>query len=193
MRIPIDLPLADLVPRPEMFIHKSPVHGQAHVARTLVHAFRLIDATGFTAEAPRLWAAVYLHDLSRTHDGRCYRHGTHAAQRFATLPDVKQLFVRGGVSPEDFPAIETAVVHHCLPTELDRRHPHHRLTALLKDADGLDRVRLGDLNPNLLRHDEARAMVPFAQALFDETDDVLRPGADYFSKLWRIAVRISGK
>jgi hypothetical protein len=174
-----------------MFIHKSAIHGQAHVARTLVHAFRLIDATGHADEAPRLWAAVYLHDLSRTHDGRCYRHGTHAAQRLATLADVQALFIRGGVTREDFPAIETAVVHHCLPTELDPRHPHHRLTTLLKDADALDRVRLGDLNPHLLRHDKAREMIPFAQTLFEETDGVLLPGADYFPTLWKIAVRLA--
>lgn len=180
------------MPPPEMFIHKSAVHGQAHVARTMVHAFRLIEATGLAEEAARLWAAVYLHDLSRTHDGRCYRHGTHAAQRLATLANVQALFLSGGVTREDFPAIEIAVIQHCLPTELDRRHPHYRLTALLKDADALDRVRLGDLNPHLLRHDQAREMIPFAQELFDQTDDVLRPGTDYFPKLWKVAVRISG-
>ncbi len=157
----------------------------------MVHAFRLVEATGLVEEAPRLWAAVYLHDLSRTHDGRCYRHGTHAAQRLATLPEVRALFARGGVTRDDYPAIETAVVQHCLPTELDPRHPHHKLTTLLKDADGLDRVRLGDLNPHLLRYDETCAMIPFAQELFDQTDDVLMPGADYFPKLWKIAVRIS--
>ena len=193
MRIPIDLPLADLVPPPEMFIHKSAIHGQPHVARTMVHAFRLLEATGLVEEAPRLWAAVYLHDISRTHDGRCYRHGTHAAQRFAARADIQALFMRGGVTREDFPAIETAVVQHCLPTELDSRHPHHRLTTLLKDADGLDRVRLGDLNPHLLRHRQAREMIPFAEELFEATHDALPPGLNYFPKLWKVAVRISKK
>jgi hypothetical protein len=54
--------------------------------------------------------------------------------------------------------IRTAVVHHCQPLELDRAHPHWRLTSLLKDADGLDRVRLGELDQRYLRNPEAVQM-----------------------------------
>jgi hypothetical protein len=38
--------------------------------RVMVHAFCLLEATGWSEEAPRLWAAVYLHDIARTHDER---------------------------------------------------------------------------------------------------------------------------
>jgi hypothetical protein len=78
MDVPIHLPLDQLVPQPSLFTHPSTLHGQAHVARVMVHAFRLIEATGWTEEAPRLWAAVYLHDIARTHDGLCFVHGTRA-------------------------------------------------------------------------------------------------------------------
>jgi hypothetical protein len=63
--------------------------------------------------------------------------------------------------------------------------------ALLKDADGLDRVRLGDLRPEWLRHDEARAMVVFAQRLYEETNYALKPGRDYFGRLWVEVGRIT--
>ena len=59
---------------PLLFTHAGTLHGQAHVSRVMVYAFRLIAATGWIEEAPRLWASVYLHDLARTHDGLCYRH-----------------------------------------------------------------------------------------------------------------------
>jgi hypothetical protein len=157
----------------------------------MVHAFRLIEATGAHGQAPSLWAAVYLHDIARTHDGRCYVHGQNAVRRLPNLPDVSALFARGGVTETDLAAIETAVIHHCKPDELERSHPHYPLTALLKDADGLDRVRLGDLDAEYLRHPEARTMVDFAQQLFDETDDALKPGEPYFEALWPIAVRIA--
>ena len=75
MRPSVDLPLGVLAPSPELFTHPSTLHGQAHVSRVMIHAFRLIEATGWREEASRLWAAVYLHDLARSHDGRCYRHG----------------------------------------------------------------------------------------------------------------------
>ena len=187
---PIALPLSSLVPGPELFTHPSTLHGQAHVARVMVHAFRLLAATGWTEETPRLWAAVYLHDIARTHDGVCYRHGGDAMMKFETLPEVRALFTRGGVTDSDYAQIRTAVVHHSLPKELDREHPHWRLTSLLKDADGLDRVRLGDLDWRYLRNPQAREMVAFAQELFLETNGLVRAGSDHFAELWPEAARI---
>ena len=171
-------------PAPSLFTHRSTLHGQSHVSRVLVHAFQLIQATGWIEEAPRLWAAVYLHDLARTHDGVCYRHGGDAMKKFESLPDVRELFARGGVKDEDYPLIHTAVVQHSLPKELESGHPHWRLTSLLKDADALDRVRLSDLDPKYLRNKEALRMVPFAQALFDTTDGVVPTGDAHFDALW---------
>ena len=85
-----------------------------------------------------------------------------------------------------------AVVHHAVPKELDRGHPHWRLTSLLKDADALDRVRLGDLDPRYLRNAQANEMIAFAQMLFDTTDDVLPTGREYFAALWSKALSLEG-
>jgi hypothetical protein len=184
------LPIEDLVPAPELFTHESTLHGQAHVSRVMVHAFRLIAATGFADEAVRLWACVYLHDLARTHDGRCHRHGADAWRKLETLPVVQDLLARGGVQDEDRAAIETAVTHHCLPAELTRDHPHWRLTWLLKDADGLDRVRLGDLDTRRLRFRESPAMAGFARQLHEATNWSLEPGSGYFAELWPVAAQL---
>jgi hypothetical protein len=189
---PISLPLRELAPPPSLFTHRSTLHGQSHVSRVMVHAFRLLAATGWTEDAPRLWAAVYLHDIARTHDGVCYRHGGDAMKKFKSLPHLRDLFALGGVQQGDYPIIETAVVHHSLPKELDRAHPHWRLTSLLKDADGLDRVRLGDLDSRYLRNPEARGMVDFAEALFVNTDGVVANGDDHFEHLWPEAIRLLG-
>jgi hypothetical protein len=171
--------------------HPSILHGQAHVSRVMVHAFRLLEATGWPEEAPRLWTAVYLHDIARTHDGRRSRHGADAMKRLETEPQVRELFAQGGVHDGDYALIHTAVVHHSLSNELDRDHPHWRLTSLLKDADGLDRVRLGDLDPRRLRNPQARDMIPFAQALFEETDGVVPIGYAHFPALCREATRLA--
>jgi hypothetical protein len=64
------------------------------------------------------------------------------------------------------------------------------LTALLKDADGLDRVRLGDLDPRYLRHEQARSMVGFAERLYAHTEGSLRPSPDYFARLWPAVLRL---
>ncbi len=185
----VTVPDEELVPPPELFWHLSLLHGQAHVSRVLVHAFRLVEATGFVHEMPRLWAAVYLHDIARRHDGRSARHGADAWARLADLPDVRALFARGGVCDEDYPAIQSAVTLHSAGEPLPA-DPSWQLTALLKDADGLDRVRLRDLDPARLRRPEARAMVRFAERLYQETDRRIAPSGDYFARLWPSVVRI---
>ena len=178
-----------MIPLPSLFLHRSELHGQAHVGRVMVHALRLVAATGFVGEVSRLWAAVYLHDIARQHDGRCSRHGGDAWDRLAQLPDVRALLARGGVRDTDHPAIEYAVRTHC-SDEPDPAGSHYRLAALLKDADGLDRVRLNDLKVRMLRHQEARAMAPFAERLYDETVRTLRPGPDCFADVWCVALGI---
>ena len=187
---PIPLPLASLAPAPELFTHASTLHGQAHVSRVLVHAFRLLDATGWSEDSARLWAAVYLHDIARTHDGRCFRHGGEAMKKFETLPHLRELFAQGGVLESDYELIRTAVTYHSLPDELEHDHPHWRLTSLLKDADGLDRVRLGDLDLRYLRNSQAREMAGFAEALFEQTNGIVPTGPEHFAALWPEAARI---
>ncbi len=105
-------------------------------------------------------------------------------RKFESMPEVRELFCAGGVVEADYDSIRTAVVHHCLLEELDGSHPYWRLTSLLKDADGLDRVRLRDLDPLFLRYDVSRTMVSFAQALFDATRGRIPAGDGHFGELW---------
>ena len=88
----------------------------------------------------------------------------------------------------------SAAVHHCKTAELEASHEHHRLTALLKDADALDRVRIsGGLDPRFLGHKEAGEMLDFAQVLFDESSGRLAPGPGHFEKLWPMALALSSR
>ena len=180
-----------MVPLPDLFRQRSTLHGQAHVSRVMIHAMRLIEATGRHAYGPQLWASVFLHDLARTHDGLCYRHGADAAQRLRDEPGLQQRLAEAGLVEADYPAIGAAITAHSAPKEVWRDHQHWPLIALLKDADGLDRVRLGDLDPRYLRNPEAKAMVPFAQALFDATDGVIATGPAHFEELMVAAKRLS--
>ena len=183
----VNLPFSQIVPMPELFWHRSELHGQAHVTRVMVHAIRLVEATQRHDLAPQLWAAVFLHDIARTHDGLCHHHGADAARRLRTEPELQKHLALAGVKTEDHPAIEAAVTAHSAPKDVSSDHPHWPLIALLKDADGLDRVRLGDLNTRYLRNPESIAMVPFAQRLFDATDGVIATGSSHFERIWQEA------
>ncbi|MFM1919895.1 MAG: hypothetical protein RLZZ303_1529 [Candidatus Hydrogenedentota bacterium] len=181
---PIPLPLGMLVPQPRDFRHPSYVHGQEHVSRVMIHAFLLLQLTRQPHLASALWASVYLHDLARTHDGLCYRHGADAARRFH---EYRPQFQQAGLHPDEEHAVRTAVAWHAVPAELKREHRHAPLVHLLKDADGLDRVRIGDLDPRYLRYRESHDLLDFAEVLFNRTHRRASPGANYFPWLWEQA------
>lgn len=181
-----------MIPSPGQFQIRSLVHGQSHVARVMIHAMRLVAATGFQEEAKRLWAAVYLHDLARENDAMDEGHGRRAVQRLKRMPEVRALFRDLWLGDEDVRDVSYAVARHSQWQEPSPRHRAHRLAALLKDADGLDRVRISDLDPKYLRHPEARGMVSFAQRLFRESYG-LEEGETHFGQLWEIATALDAE
>lgn len=130
----------------EQFVHQSQLHGQGHVNRVIWWAMQLVKAYGAMDEyGPKVWAAAYIHDLSRRHDGICHEHGLWAIQE--QKAKYKELFKKAGVTVKDWPEIDEAVIGHSRPYE----NPNNRTLVFLKDADAIDRVRLGDLNINMLR------------------------------------------
>jgi hypothetical protein len=159
----------------------------------MVHAFRLIEATGLVDEGSRLWGAVYLHDLARTHDGFCEVHGMHAVMRVNESTDLQERLIAHGAQSDD-PSMLLAVMMHCLPDDHSAYggKPIWPLLSLLKDADALDRVRFGDLEPAYLRHAATKEMVQFAQDLFNQTRRI-KEGPNHFSDVVRVAEKLLGK
>lgn len=183
-----------LIPHPSDFAHSSKTHGQAHVGRVMIHAFRLIEVTGMADEASRLWGAVYLHDLARTHDGFDEVHGMHAVMRVNESTDLQERLIARGIQSDD-PSMLLAVMMHCLPDD----HPAYGgkpiwpFLAMLKDVDALDRVRFGDLDPSYLRYEATRGMVKFAEDLYSQTHRRVKEGQNYFTDLLKVAEKILGK
>lgn len=189
VRALVSVPDEEMLPPPDLFLHASVIHGPTHVGRVMIHALRLIEATGLAEETPRLWAAVYLHDIARAGDGWEPGHGPRAAQRLASLPKLLELFQRGGVADSDYPAIREAVTRHSRG-EAIAGEEHVRLIELLKDADALDRVRIEDLDPRYLRTPAARTMVDFAERLYRETRRHTPQPRDHFAWIWAEARRL---
>lgn len=183
-----------LIPHPSDFAHPSKIHGQAHVGRVMIHAFRLIEATGAVEEASRLWGAVYLHDLARTHDGFDEVHGMHAVMRVNESTDLQERLIARGVQSDD-PSMLLAVMMHCLPDDHSAfgGKPVWPLLAMLKDVNGLDRVRFGDLDPSYLRNEAARGMVKFAEDLYSQSHRRVKEGPNFFTDLLKVAEKILGK
>lgn len=192
VRARIPLPDAEMVPLPKHFAFHSATHGQFHVARVLIHGMRLIAATGQQDETLRFWASAYLHDLGRSQDWEEPGHGRNAVKRLREMPEVMDRFRRAGLTDEDLPAIGYAVARHS-EGEPSPDHPAYRLALLLKDADGLDRVRIDDLDTSYLRHPEAKGMATYAQALCLESYATLGYGEKHFAGLWDLATRLDAR
>lgn len=180
----VPLSLDRQIPSRDVFNHHSSVHGQPHVGRVLINASVLCPAVGATNLGPALWASVWLHDIARIDDNDDEEHGARAVEVFRASGGIKSLFLSAGVTADDFSAICTAVEWHSLPDELPRSHPHARLTHLLKDADALDRVRLGDLDRSYLRFPESVRQIAFAESLYDASEG-WEEGVAGFASLWQ--------
>ena len=149
-------------------LYSSTVHGSGHINRVLVLAGLIASMEQLEEPLLRQYlAAASYHDVGRTFDGLDWEHGLRSAERLGTLT---------GYRGENLREIQGAVAAHSFPDEqMEERVMSYtpqnkpraiRLAELLKDADNLDRVRLGDMNPRFLRNDSAKSLVKFTGRLF---------------------------
>jgi hypothetical protein len=147
-------------PKPSWLFHDSCIHGVDHMARVFILQELICDqleAKGgvVNREAVR-WGAM-THDVGRLDDGLDREHGQRSAQW------IKE-YLSEQMSPELLDTV-TYIVHWHVPADNEAPVMTTELK-VLKDADALDRVRLGDLNPNYLRTDAARYVIEVAENLY---------------------------
>ena len=148
----------------EYFNHQSFLHGIMHTYRVM-HNVRIVGQKHniLPSIVSTAFCSAFIHDMARTHDGHCTRHGKWAVDE--KLPLFVKKFKLFGLSKEEIATLKTAVTFHSLSEEIDRSHPHYPVTALLKDADALDRIRLGTygLNPAYLRLPKSKNLIKQAE------------------------------
>jgi HD superfamily phosphodiesterase len=156
--------------RPDGRDGSTGLHGVGHTLRVMFHAFELGHET---AQAPwereALTLAALWHDIGRTHDGVDYYHGAKSAGK------VVGLGLHRDVAPRVLETALYAVTHHSGSEEHGERAAQSlpdpdgalRIFRALKDADGLDRVRLDDLDVEYLRLAAARERVDRAWDLLE--------------------------
>jgi hypothetical protein len=160
------LPLEQLGPRQSDFTTFSHIHGPAHACRVQALTVVLCRRMGFTDELPAAFCAGFLHDLSRRDDGLCSEHGRWAVEEKLELH--APFFARLGVDARGLDQIRSAVANHSVWEDLPREHPHWRVAALLKDADALDRWRIGQgPSPQFLRLPATFGLVAKAREFFE--------------------------
>lgn len=148
------------------FESKSSLHGIKHTYRVMCHVLILGKKMNWERETRLAFCAAFIHDMSRLHDGYCTNHGLWAAQN--KLPEFTEFFQSQGISLYEIEEIRVAVQNHSERFELEKNDKFWKTTALLKDADALDRIRLGEnnLDPAYLRLSYTKEMILFAKDLY---------------------------
>lgn len=162
------------------------VHTQGHAERVLLLALKIGERRGLN---DRLMTALCLasifHDTRRKDNYMDTGHGDRAAEYYKDFC--------GNGDLEFLPETYTAIKFHDRDDRLgedyirqeapknllsgqDAESAIHDWTEVyhdFKDADALDRLRLGPwaLDPRFLRSDEAKSLMPFAQDLVNKTID----------------------
>ena len=157
-------------------LYDSRLHGLGHIERVILFGALIAWQEGLDArDTALLLAACSYHDIGRIDDSRDRAHGARSAEKLRG-PAFRGL--RASLAEADLPILLAAVAAHSLPDDSraqigeQLRVPagetarYQRLAACLKDADGLDRVRLGDLDVSRLRRPCTAELVPFAEDLY---------------------------
>ena len=159
-------------------LYSSHLHGVGHIERVILLGALIARNEGFSRhDAMLLLRCCAYHDLGREDDGEDPGHGERSAKKLASAYFD---FARRDLTAADLPILYAAVAAHSMSdkrrgetglrygvSDGDRAR-YEEIAACLKDADNLDRVRLGDLDPSHLRHEGSLALVPFAEELYRE-------------------------
>lgn len=159
-------------------LFESGIHGQGHIERVLLLGALIAQREALPpADTRVLLLACSYHDVGRIHDGRDEAHGARSAEclrggaydrELAALSGPERAILLAAIAAHSASGkrrMEFALRYEVPEAERPR---YAEIAKCLKDADNLDRVRLGDLDPSRLRHAGSRALVPFAEALFEE-------------------------
>lgn len=156
-------------------LYESDIHGIGHIERTLCHgAMCAMDEALSQADTGLLLDACAYHDIGRTRDGLDFVHGSTAA-RFIGLVTGRTgedlLILQAAVEAHSRKEKElSAILQKYRPQDMDRALT---IAQLLKDADGLDRVRIWDLDVRFLRRTSSIARADFAQELYNRYQPII--------------------
>ncbi len=158
----------------ERLLFASEIHGGSHILRTMILATKVGEELALDQEGMKLvlLAASY-HDTGRIDDSYDVDHGRRSAQRWpgdASLCRADDCLVRGMMAAHSQPDSKMEEILESYGNIAGEREL--ALSQLLKDADGLDRVRVNYLDPTFLRHEPSLNHIFFAEKLFQLTKEV---------------------
>ena len=145
----------------EWLLYDSRLHGVGHMTRVFILQELIcqqLERQGDIVNRMATRWATSVHDVGRIDDEFDLEHGKRSVKWM-------NVNVPASVSPETLD-IATYIVHWHVPHD-DEAPTMTTELQVMKDADSLDRVRLGDLDESYLRTAPAKNMVYVAQQLWE--------------------------
>lgn len=160
----------------EFWLPESEIHTKSHCARVLMHALIIGHKKGLSeTEMDALGMAAIFHDSRRLDDGLDVGHGKRAAAYYKAYCGESDL-------PYDISTYYITYYHDRDDTlglsEIRKSQTLGEQTVLLyqifKDADALDRFRLGPdaLDERFHRTEEAKKLVDFVRNLYHKSNEI---------------------
>ncbi len=161
------------------------IHGIKHTYRVMVLSAIIGQELGKLVETEYAVCSALIHDMARKHDGYCTEHGKWSVE--SKFPLYVEDFRKMGINQQGLEYIKAAVVNHCLSEEMPRNNPHYITTAILKDADALDRVRISEtsLNTDLLRFPVSRDLIELSGYLYHMSEKMT---SFNFRELYKLSI-----
>lgn len=159
--------------RQDLFIEPQGIHGVNHAERVMFLALNISKLEMYVEDdIDILIEASKFHDIGRTHNGVCLVHGMLSNEK------IDKYKLLRGLPKEDRNITQYIIHNHCIhDKDMDKnidkfdikdKERAIRLLMAFKDSDGLDRVRIGDLDTGYLRIKSSIRLVNLAQNLFDK-------------------------
>ena len=149
-------------------LFESAVHGEGHIERVMLLGALLAMMEEESGENMALLMEMCsYHDTGRVSDWLDEFHGSRSCFKLGALTgrsgEELKMEMAGVEAHSRKDSDMDAVIAKYEPADIERAK---KLALLLKDADGLDRVRIGDLDPRFMRTEAAKQLTEFSEYLF---------------------------
>ncbi|CFY05224.1 HD domain [Syntrophomonas zehnderi OL-4] len=161
--------------KPDWFHNPRGIHALSHSKRVLLLVLMLAYLEQCSQMDTRLLcqAAIY-HDIGRKTDGYDTKHGLASYRKMLDkkllnpIEEARAENLRFII--ENHAVADISAIKQLDKYELESTDDTIRLFHIFKDADGLDRVRINDLNPKYLRTTHAPKLMLAAHQLYQAED-----------------------
>lgn len=156
----------------ELMENKTNLHGINHIVRVLFNAYAIVTLENINDRDKKIIIeSAKLHDIGRISDGEDEEHGAKSAIK------ARDILKEKGMSSEQIDEICFLIKEHSIPKDKNNEHIQELPEKLrenyryclncLKDADKLDRVRIGDLDFKRLSTDSAKRLIETSKYIYE--------------------------